>query len=287
MTALTANDVAGRLNLKRLNRSWRGDCPACGYVGTFVLKSKDGNPQVWCASCRDSAALHAKLNDIAGGATVTIPEHIAEDPAERIAKAMAVWNGSVPAANTPARLYLVSRGLGHLATSPALRWRPDCSHPEGAGSRYPAMVALVSDGFDKPCAVHRTYINAQGCKSGVTPAKASHGPLLDGAIRLAEAGRELVIGEGIETAASAGLLMNLPAWAAVAAGHMAYVALPVVVRHVIIAADPDGPGREAARRAARRWHEQGRKVTIATPDQPGKDFSDILMAKLAAEVRHG
>jgi putative DNA primase/helicase len=50
--------------------------------------------------------------------------------------------------------------------------------------------------------------------------------------------KPLVIGEGIETAASAGLLMGTPAWAAISAGNMAKgLVLPPEVRRVVIAAD--------------------------------------------------
>ena len=52
----------------------------------------------------------------------------------------------------------------------------------------------------------------------------------------------LVIGEGIESSASAGRLMGLPAWAAVSAGNLAKgLVLPSEARRVVIAADPDDP----------------------------------------------
>ena len=111
--------------------------------------------------------------------------------------------------------------------------------------------------------------------------RASLGLAWGGAIRLAGpvSGLPLVIGEGIETSASAGRLMNLPAWAAISAGNLGQgLALPREIAAVIIAADPDGPGERAAREAALRWSREGRAVRIARPCGAG-DFNDILRAR--------
>ena len=119
-----------------------------------------------------------------------------------------------------------------------------------------------------------------GRKATVTPVKASLGPIWGGAIRLQDPdpGQSIVIGEGIETSASAGCLMGLPAWAAISAGNLANaLVLPPEVRRVVIAADPDDAGRRAARDAWIRWTAEGRKVRIALPDGAG-DFNDLLLA---------
>ena len=129
-------------------------------------------------------------------------------------------------------------------------------------------------------AVHRTFLARDGRKANVEPAKASLGPVWGGAIRLQtiDPDKPLSIGEGIETAASAGRLLELPAWAALSAGNMAKaLVLPPEVRRVIIATDPDDAGRKAARDAWTRWTAEGRKVRIALPDGTG-DFNDLLLA---------
>jgi phage/plasmid primase-like uncharacterized protein len=96
-------------------------------------------------------------------------------------------------------------------------------------------------------------------------------PVWGSAVRLDPIADEITIGEGIETTASAGRLLNLPAWAAVSAGNMARgLVLPPEVRRVVIAADGDEPGERAAREAALRWHREGRTVRI------GCDFNDVL-----------
>jgi hypothetical protein len=90
---------------------------------------------------------------------------------------------------------------------------------------------------------------------------------------------ELVIGEGIETSASAGLLLGLPAWAAVSASNLAGgVALPGSIRRVLIAADRDAAGQDAARAAVSRFRREGRTVRKATPNEGRGDFNDIKLA---------
>jgi putative DNA primase/helicase len=152
------------------------------------------------------------------------------------------------------------------------------------------MVAEVLNMAGHPVACHRTYLTRDGGKAGVDPVKASLGPVWGGAVRLDQAAPELVIGEGIETAASAGLLLRLPAWAAISAGNLGRgLVLPSEVRAVVIAADPDPAGKAAAAAASTRWQAEGRHVRIATPDQSRQDFNDVLQerARRAAEVAHG
>ena len=171
-----------------------------------------------------------------------------------------------------------------MAASDALRFRVDTPHPEGG--RLPALIALVSDGTGAPIAIHRTYLARDGAKARVEPAKASLGPVWGGAIRLHPLALNvpLVIGEGIESSVSAGRLMGLPAWAAVSAGNLAKgLVLPSDVHHVVIAADPDEAGRDAAHEAWLRWHAEGRVVQMATPNGAG-DFNDLLRAREVGNV---
>ena len=121
-------------------------------------------------------------------------------------------------------------------------------------------------------------MRADGAGQVGNPSKASLGPVSAGAIRLFTTATELVVSEGIETSASAGVLMGLPAWAAISAGNLgATMPLPPEIRSVVIAADADPPGQRAACDAAVRWRAEGRGVRIATPDHFGTDFNDVLM----------
>ena len=204
----------------------------------------------------------------------------AEDTADRRRRVRAFWHRCDYASGTPAAAYLARRGLPWLAMNAVIRYRPDAPHP--GGGTLPAMVALVHDAVGNICACHRTYLDLSGAKAAADPGKASLGPIAGGAIRLHPPAPELVIGEGLETAASAGLLLGLPAWSAIAAGNLAVsLVLPPMVRAVVIAADADPPGQRAADQAARRWQAEGRSVRICTPDQADQDFNDVLAVRLA------
>lgn len=276
----------------------RGTCPACGYPDAYIETiGKHGQRVGWCASCQDKEAIAAILR----GAGDSIPRAVgnhALDPAETARKAEkrreqahTIWSGAAPVIpRDPAGLYLAWRGLPHLIDCPVLRYRDDVPHP--AGGRFMGMVALVQDDAGALVAVHRTYLATDGHKARVEPVKASKGAVAGGAIRLAPVAPHLVIGEGIETSASAGLILGLPAWAALSAGNLGNsLILPPEVREVTIAADDDGvnaqgrnPGIEAAEAAARRWEAEGRAVRIIKPNMLGKDFNDILMAREAGKA---
>lgn len=278
----STSDLAQRWNLRpvRGHREWRGDCPACGYADAFTLSVEDGRDLVWCSSCQSKDAMTALLTGLGGGSKPVEPSRHgidrAADKARQRARAERLWLGSVPCPGTLAATYLAARGLPDLAASPALRFRPDTPHPSRC--TLPAMLALVMDVTGQPMAIHRTFLRRDGTgKAAIDPPKATLGPIAGGAIRLHPEAPELVIAEGIETAASAGLLMGLPAWAAISAGNLARtLALPRTVASVVIAADADPPGRHAADTAAERWRAEGRRVRIALPDRAGSDFNDIL-----------
>jgi phage/plasmid primase-like uncharacterized protein len=146
------------------------------------------------------------------------------------------------------------------------------------------MIALLRDVRGQPVAVHRTFLAPGGAgKAKLDPAKMTLGPVRGAAVRLHDAADRLVIGEGIESALAAGLLLRVPAWAAVSAGNLRdSLALPSSVREVVIAADHDPPGLAAAQAAAARWKAEGRAVRIAKPQRAGADFADLL----ADRARH-
>jgi len=279
--AADLRNLADRLHLVRGGRSWRGACPACAYPRAFSLRPGKTAPLIFCANgCR-----HADLRAVLAGAGMPPlpsrpPPHAEVTGRRRQGAALRLAEASLPALGTLADHYLTFRGLPGLAASPALRFIAQAPHPEG--QKLPALVALVSDAGGRTVAVHRTYLAGDGQgKAAVEPSRASLGPVWGGAIRLApstDAGA-LVVGEGIETAASAGCLLGLPAWAAISAGNLARgLVLPPVVRSVVIAVDPDPPGEAAAQEAAERWMAAGLQVRLARPTDGG-DFNDLLRGR--------
>jgi putative DNA primase/helicase len=283
---MRATEIVARLDLRQYPRSWRGRCPCCDYDGTFSVRAaSDGHALLYCANgCKYDDLAKAVAGSIGQPAPERQPHGEATTATERnCERALTLWRGSEPAAGTLADRYLTTRGLAGLAASPALRFRADTPHPEGG--RLPALMALVCDATGKPLSIHRTFLAKDGSKSRVEPAKASLGPVWSGAIRLNDINPEqpVVIGEGIESSASAGRLMDLPAWAAINAGNLARgLVLPLEARSVVIAADPDKAGRKAARAAWHRWTAERRRVCVAMPDGNG-DFNDVLRARGCAD----
>ncbi len=281
----SAADIAARFGLKRSGREWRGNCPVCGYgAGAFsLMTSKTGRVIGWCSSCQDRDAINRALH----GQPMACPTpaqaaRVAAARERNQARALTLWRGSEPVPGTPAARYLTARGLSGMAASTALRFRRDTPHPNAG--KLLALIALVSDRIGNPLGIHRTFLTLDGHKAGVEPVKASLGPIWGGAIRLCpiQPGTPLLIGEGIETAGAASLLTGWPAWAALSAGNMAKgLALPAEAQQVVIAADPDPPGRAAAWEAWGRWRAEGRDVRVALPNG-SDDFNDLI----CREVRH-
>ena len=114
------------------------------------------------------------------------------------------------------------------------------------------MVALVTRGADgTPLAIHRTFLARDGGgKAPVDPQKMMLGPCRGGAVRLADPGDVLMVGEGIETCLAAMQATGHPAWAALSTSGLRALDLPDDVRDVIVLADGDDPGEAAARDCA-------------------------------------
>jgi hypothetical protein len=88
----------------------------------------------------------------------------------------------------------------------------------------------------------------------------------------------LVIAEGVEDALAARELSGFPAWAALSANNMSVLELPVTVRSVIVYADGDEAGLNAARTLVRRLKAEGRQAKVMRPVAGrGKDPNDALL----------
>jgi hypothetical protein len=205
-----------------------------------------------------------------------------EETAERSRSALSTWlHGDYIISDTPAARYLAARGIVWLAARRfrnTLRWRSDARHPSGI--TLPVILCAVHDVRGNFRAVHRIFLKHERPQKFGPPA--SLGPISGHAIQLATleqilAAGTLIIGEGLETTASACALLKLPGWCAVGCGNLGYaMALPPEIRSVTIACDRDRHGIRAAEAAARRWRAEGRTVRIAAPDRIGADFNDLV-----------
>jgi hypothetical protein len=187
-----------------------------------------------------------------------------------------IWSASSNANGTPVESYLRRRGLT-VSIPASIRFHYGLPHPKG--SRWPAMVALVTGGIgNTPIGVHRTFLSRDGtAKAPVEPAKMMLGPCGGGIVSLGGEGGTLMIGEGIETCLSVLQATGFRAWAALSTSGLRKLALPDDERDIIILADADVAGEAAAQVAAHGWVREGRRVRITRPSQ-GMDFNDMLNA---------
>ena len=283
----TLRECAGRFNLKRSGPSFRGTCPACSYPDAFSLRQgRNGHLLAYCFSCSDFSAISQVIGLRENGRFPIADRPAAKEKRHKrnLDAALRIWNDSIPAAGTLAERYLDRRGLAGLSGSSALRFHAACHHPHGG--RFPALIALAVDVHGQPLGIHRTYLSPDGWKAAIDPVRASLGNLRGGAVRLdpREPDQPLVIGEGLETSASAGRIKGVAAWAAISAGNLKDgVMLSADQKIVMIAADPDNVGRGAAEHARSRFQAEGRQVHVLYPDGAG-DFNNIWMERNARET---
>ncbi len=163
---------------------------------------------------------------------------------QKAERAKAIWQQSQPIKNTLAETYLRMRGI--TCDLPAdLRFHSKCPHP--LGMSLPALIALFKGAGS--FAIHRTFLQKNGCKTDQKPAKAMLGSVTGGAVYLSQDNpKHLVICEGIETglALLSGLLPEpIDLWAFLSTHGMMHVNLPKTKARLTIAMDGDDAGRKA------------------------------------------
>ena len=292
---MNADKIAHALgDARREGRGWRCRCPLHGGRSLVV---KDGSEQllVTCwAGCHSLDVLaELRRRGLLEGtgrrrllSSAPIIPREESSHAARIARALAIWCEAQPMDGTIAETYLRNRGIDLKPWPVTLRFHPRCPRPRDDAGKIvlplPAMVGLVEHVERGPVAIHMTYLSNDGTGKAVTkPRKAFLGPVGAGAVRIGNvrSGEWLLIGEGIETSASAAVACGMPAWAALSAGGIKRLALPSEATQVIICADNDanGVGQRAANEAAERFLAEGRRVRVVTPPNPDSDFNDMLI----------
>src|SRR5581483_11481598 len=98
------------------------------------------------------------------------------------------------------------------------------------------------------------------------------------AVRLASPQPELLVGEGVFTALSAGRCFGLPAWALMSAANLAAWVPPEGTRRVVVAADRDRAGARAAWTLRRRLRRAGVRCGLRWPTAPHADWNEALLA---------
>jgi len=284
----TVASIARNLGARRQGSDWCCTCPReCGYE-MLLAQGEDGRLLAYCRGGCDFDEIRTALVDfgLLDGDEFELPyeapavrERTIEDQKLRIEGARWIYIQSTDAVQT-VHTYLRSRGI--TLSSPVLCFCPNAPHR--LGTRLPAMVAPIVDIDGQQIGTHLTYLRADGRgKANFANRefqRETRGETRGGVIRLAEHDPdcELVIGEGIETTLAAMQMFVLPGWAAVYAGNLKdRLELPETVRRILIAADNDIAGINAAHGARRRWTAQGRSVRVVMPSCVDTDFNDVLL----------
>jgi putative DNA primase/helicase len=293
---MMAENLARALGARRTGSTWMARCPAHEdrEPSLSISAGPDGKVLVHCHAGCDQHDVVAALRRrdlweatgrIAGRYARRHQDRVPDEPdanaKKRTEAALAIWQATQPVDGTLVVNYMCSRGLD-IAALPALRFHPGLKHP--SGGIWPAMVALVTHGESgAPIAIHRTFLARDGAgKAPVEPKKMMLGPCRGGAVRLADPGDMLMVGEGIETGLAAMAATGRPAWAALSTSGLRALDLPKDVRNIIVLADGDDAGEAAARDCALRWKREGRRVRVARPPQ-GMDFNDLLVGQTRRE----
>ena len=292
-----------------------GPCPGCGGRDRYRYDDRDGRGTWICSGGGEMVAgdgyallrhVHGwsaaealrQVAAVVGGEAGSLPAATPrrrQQTASRAGRQVAdlamrrrrladMWREAVQVTSgDPVALYLAGRGLDLSTYSATLRYHPQLPYrsEDGTYTRHPAMLALVQDVRGRRVCLHRTYLTAAGAKADLpTPRRlmppAWPGATRGAAVRLAPPAETLAVAEGLETALAFGALVQLPAWATISAGGMAALEIPEGVREVLIGADHDAAGQQAAQALAARLRRQWVAAYIRTPQRPGSDWADML-----------
>ncbi len=276
-----------------------------GVYGDF----RSGMSSVWTAQRRDlmTPTQRAALAHKAAQAKAQRDADKASGWKVAATRLAALWNDSKPVmadgtGTDPVTLYLRHRlalDPGDTLVVPSvLRLHPGLPyHHDGvAVGRWPAMVATLQAPSGELVALHRTWLAPEGRKAPTPgPCKKltqAAGPVMTGCIRLAWPGHGasdmLGIAEGLETALAARQASGVPTVAAYSAGALAAWQWPTGVKRIVVFADADPPGAEAADKLRQRARTAGLSVNVMTPTTLDADWCDVWAKRGAAgavEVR--
>ncbi len=137
-------------------------------------------------------------------------------------------------------------------------------------------------------ALHRTYLTADGRKADVPTVKkltGAAGPLAGACIPLHMPAHGVIgVAEGIETALAASQASAVPTVAAYCAGALAGYLWPAGVRRLVVFADADKAGREAAAALRARALAARLRCEVLTPTAEGADWCDVWAARDAVLI---
>lgn len=202
-------------------------------------------------------------------------------------RARQIWNEALPITGGPAGRYLLSRGID--IRPPALRFHPRAPFGRGRAAQYrPAIIAAVVEA-GRFVGIQRLFLGRDGAGLAADLEKPRWGLArpLGGAVQLFPAGPVLGLAEGIETAISAAMLLDIPVWAALGSERLHRITVPAAVRRLILLPDNDRAGHLAVARARAAYAEHPFALDLLWPSARQNDWNDVLMRRNLWEGRVG
>lgn len=286
-----------------------GPCPGCGGEDRFMFDDVAGSGSWICHGGGSPTAGHGlklvthalglewptnlrAVADLLGDAEPAprplIPEFEKANgngrPAAPTPWCYRVLRSSTSVENVPAaKRYLQRRRLWPLPKDCQLSAHPmleffDRKRKKLVGS-YPAIVARVTDAGRSLVTLHVTYLGEDGAKADVAAPRKILSPVrgrVAPAVRLMSPGRELAVGEGIETCLAASRQLQVPAWSCLNTSLLERFELGGLgVSKLVILVDLDRGGVEAASKLAVRMARECAEVEVM-PSPKGNDWADAL-----------
>lgn len=251
---------------------------------------RTGTVETWTATRRESMTRHQRAELARHVEAAVRQRDLARrtqwaENAKRIAR---LWAQCVPLAPPdPVTLYLRNRGLADVLPPPCLRLHRALPYWDGTNrGLFPAMVLPLLGPDGRMVALHRTYLTADGRKADVPTVKkltGTAGPLTGACIRLFEPKHGVIgIAEGIETALAAWCASGIPTVAAYSAGNLAAWQWPAKLQRIVVFADADRAGREAADQLRARVLASRLRCEVVAPSDDGADWADVWQQRDAA-----
>lgn len=282
-------EVVGKLvALRSANNEWVACCPFhADRSPSFTIF--DNGRRFHCFGCNASGDVldfaqrvygvtlqeAAQMLGAGNVPKVALPMPAPTDKTDNTAQARAIWERAGPVCGSVAEAYLRWRGIAPPFPQD-LRFR---GLPYPDHGRLPCLVCAVRDVSGEVVGIQRIWLadDGQG-KANVEKPKLSLGSIKGGAIRLGNLDDTgcVTVCEGPEDGLSLALMLGGPVWVAAGSSFLPAMQFPPGINSILIGADNDTAGREAAEKAARTFATRGLKVRILRPLQGFKDFNDEL-----------
>jgi len=258
---------------------------------------RQGISDQWCAHNRETMTPSERAD---------LAQHVARAAAEREAQQRQQWAENagrieklwaqcqplVP--GDPVTLYVKARGMPGVWPLPdLLRYHSALPywHDDGNTTRHPAMVAPLIGPDGRMLALHRTYLSRDGRKADLPTVKkltGTAGPLTGACIPLFKPRAGVLgIAEGIETALAAWCASAVPVVAAYSAGALAAWRWPQGLQRIVVFADFDKAGQEAADSLRARALAAHLPCEVLTPTTEGADWCDVWAGRDATRIEGG